>query len=135
MKARDSLARHLAELTEQVGVEGQVIECNGRLYVLLTEVALPPGTFLLETTDVLFITDHQYPLSAPDMFWTDPEVVLPGGELPRGAEWTEEYLGREWRRFSWHRRGAWRPAGNTLLDHFALMEERFAVESRDREAA
>lgn len=135
MKARHSLARHLEELTERVGVQGGVIERDGRLYVLLTGVALPQGTFLLDATDVLFITDHQYPLSALDMFWTDPEVVLADGEVPKGAEWTEDYLGREWRRFSWHRRGAWRPTGNPLLDHFALMEERFAVESRDRRAA
>ncbi len=135
MTARDLLARHMAELAERVGINGEVQEADGHLFVVLEKVPLPSAAFLLASTDVLFIADYQYPLSAPDMFWTSPEVLRPDGTVPKGAEWVETYLGRRWRRFSWHRQGAWRPTGNRLLDHFALMEERFAIETRQRQFA
>jgi hypothetical protein len=77
-------------------------------------------------TDVLFITDTMYPLSAMDMFWTDPAVVRPNGAIPAGAESIETYCRRQRRRFSWHRNGIWNPNGNPLLDHFEFMQARFA---------
>jgi len=132
MKASQLVHAHLLELSERVGIEGKAHDVDGRLYVVLSAVALPPAAFLVASTDALFILDYQYPLSALDMFWTSPDVLCLDGTPPQGAEWIETYLDRQWRRFSWHRQGVWRPAGNPLLDHFALMEERFAMETRQR---
>ena len=86
---------------------------------------VPAGTYRVNNTDVLFITDTMYPLSAMDMFWTDPAVVRPDGSIPANAESIETYRDRQWRRFSWYRNGVWNPNGNPLLDHFELMQARF----------
>jgi hypothetical protein len=135
MSAADLLRQHLAALSHATGVAGDVVEADARLYVVLNQVELPAGLFKVPRTDVLFMTDTQYPLSAMDMFWTELEVVRPDGTVPQGAESIEPYIERQWRRFSWHRQGAWRPSGNPLLDHYALMEARWAVEPRQEEAA
>jgi hypothetical protein len=135
MTGADLLRRHLAELTQEVGAEGEVIEEGMRLYVLLHKVRLPGGLFRLEESDVLFTTDQQYPLSAMDMFWTEEGVIRPDGSIPQNAESIEAHLGRQWRRFSWHRNEAWNPNGNPLLDHYAFMEARWDAERQHRQAA
>ena len=134
MSAPDILRGHLAELTTATGIQGEVVEKDTQLFVVLRGVALRKGVFAVERTDVLFITDRQYPFSAMDMFWTDVDVVCADASVPEGADNIEHYLDRPWRRFSWHRNGVWNLAGNPLLDHYALMEARFAIEPR-REAA
>jgi hypothetical protein len=97
-----------------------------QVYITLRTLPLPEGVYTVAATDVLFITDSQYPLSAMDMFWTDPAVLRRDGSVPAGGESIETYLRRPWRRFSWHRNGAWNPVGNCLLDHFEFMQARFA---------
>ena len=93
--------------------------------VLLKTYRLPDGKAKVQSTDVLFIADTQYPLSSMDMFWTDLEVMRPDGSPFEGSESIEQHLGRQWRRFSYHRNGVWNTAGNPLLHHFALMESRW----------
>lgn len=132
--AVEILRQHLAELSEATGISGEVVEADGRLYVVLHKVPLPDGVFQLEQSDVLFVTDRQYPFSAMDMFWTEVGVLCKDGSIPQGADVIETYLDQQWRRFSWHRQGVWKPTGNPLLDHYALMEARWASEPR-REAA
>jgi hypothetical protein len=110
------------------GIPTSVIEEGARLYVLLEKMELPKGAFRVNFSDVLFIADQQYPLSSMDMFWTEVEVVRPDGSIPQGGDSIENYLARTWRRFSWHRNGVWNTAGNPLLDHFAFMEARLALE-------
>lgn len=124
------LRDHAGELAERVGVVADVIEKDRQVFVLLKKVPLPPGVFRLAESDVLFITDAQYPLSALDMFWTEVGVVRADGSIPQNADVIQNYLDREWRRFSWHRNGVWSPARNGLLDHFAFMEARWAAEKR-----
>ena len=106
----------------------EVVEEGDRLFALIRKAPLPPGLFGVDATDVLLSADMQYPLSAMDMFWTEVEVVRHGGGIPQGAEQIEQYLGRSWRRFSWHRNNVWNPAGNPLLDHYAFVESRWAAE-------
>lgn len=134
MSAAETLRDHLAELTGATGITGEVVERGEQLFVVLRAVPLPEGVFAVEKSDVLFVTDKQYPLSAMDMFWTDAEVVRIDGTIPEGATEIEQYLDRRWRRFSWHRNGIWNVAGNPLLDHLEFMEGRFSIEPR-REAA
>jgi hypothetical protein len=134
MTAADTLHDHLVELSAATGIIGEVVERGQQLFVVLRAVPLPEGVFAVEKTDVLFITDKQYPLSAMDMFWAEVEVTRVDGTIPEGATEIEPYLDRHWRRFSWHRNGVWNVAGNPLLDHFVFMEGRFSVEPR-REAA
>jgi hypothetical protein len=134
MTAAETLHDHLAELTAVTGISGEVVERGEQLFVVLHAVQLPKGVFAVEASDVLFVADRQYPLSAMDMFWTDIEVVRVDGTIPEGATEIEQHVERRWRRFSWHRNGGWNVGGNPLLDHFAFMEGRFSIEPR-REGA
>lgn len=134
MSATETLETHLAELCGQIGVSGRVVEAGGRLFVVLEQLPLPPGAFNITHTDVLYIAEQNYPFSAMDMFWVDPGLLLADGSIPTNAEVIEGYLGRSWRRFSWHRQGVWKITGNPLLDHHALTEDRLAVETRKRAA-
>lgn len=123
--AHEELRRHAAELAHQAGVQVTIAQDGSQVFVVLQALPLPRGTYAVAQTDVLFMTDVQYPLSAMDMFWTEPAVLLSDGSVPAGGDSIETYLGRQWRRFSWHRNGVWNPAGNCLLDHFEFMQARF----------
>lgn len=62
------------------------------------------------------------------MFWTETEVTLQSGEIPEKADYTTSYVGRDWRRFSWHRGDSddpnWNPAYNDLVDHVEFVQHR-----------
>jgi hypothetical protein len=131
----DLLRKHLAELSEAVGLHGHVIEEGSALTVILFEVTLPTERFSRENSDVLFRTDSQYPVSAMDMFWVEVEVVRADGNIPQNAESIEHYCGRAWRRFSWHRNSVWNSNGNPLLDHYAFMESRLMAEPPSERSA
>jgi hypothetical protein len=131
MTAREILDRHAAEFQEATGLQIELCEDGGgRIFIVFRRVPFPPGLFGVDKSDVLFITDRQYPYSALDMFWTDVSVVRANGTIPQGADCIETYLDRQWRRFSWHRNGVWNPAGNGLLDHYAFMESAWATEAK-----
>lgn len=125
MTAKELLEKHVEELSAVTSLRVEVLEQGNRLFVLLHDYSLSAGVSRVEKTDVLFITDFQYPLSAMDMFWVDIDVVRLNGSLFENSDSIEEYLGRKWRRFSYHRNGVWNPAGNPVLDHFAFMESRW----------
>jgi hypothetical protein len=129
MSALDQLRRHSDELAAITGIRIRIVDSGTQIFVILEEVPLPAGAYRVTKTDVLFVTDHQYPLSAMDMFWTETDVVRPNGDIPAGGESIEMYIGRQWRRFSWHRNGLWKPVGNCLLDHFEFMQARFAEDA------
>jgi hypothetical protein len=128
--ALEELRRHADELAQQAGIQVDIVQEGSQVYVILRSLPLPAGAYQVATTDILFITDWQYPLSAMDMFWTDPSVVRPDGSVPTNGDSIETYLDRQWRRFSWHRNGTWNPTGNCLLDHFEFMQARFAQDVR-----
>lgn len=129
MQAVDLLRQHAEELQRVTGLSVEVVAEGPRVCVMVRQVPLPAGRFNVAVTDLLLLADQQYPLSAMDMFWTEPEVVRANGSVPRSADAIEQHLGRSWRRFSWHRNGIWNPNGNPLLDHFAFVESRFTVEA------
>lgn len=124
--ALEELRQHATELGAAAGVSVDIEVRGTQAFVVLRSLPLPASAYRVSESDVLFITDAQYPLSAMDMFWTDPAVVRPDGSVPIGAEAIETYLDRQWRRFSWHRNGTWNPNGNPLLDHFEFMQYRFS---------
>ena len=107
----------------------EIIEQGQRVYVLLKKVMLPVGVLRVTETDLLFITDQQYPCSALDMFWVEVGVVRAGRFDPQRAA-IENHLDRRWRRYSWHRNRSLEPGHNGLLDHFAFVEARWAAEKK-----
>lgn len=125
------LREHCDELTELTGVEVELIEeLPARIYIVIKTVELPAGAYRSAESDVLFITDFQYPTSALDMFWTEVDVVRADGTIPASADQIEQYAGRTWRRFSWHRNGIWDPTRNGVLDHYELMLDRLSRDAR-----
>ncbi len=58
--------------------------------------------YSLSACDLLVRVPRSYPDAGPDMFWTVPELTLQGGSIPQAAGEIVNYLGRPWRRFSWH---------------------------------
>lgn len=124
--ALEELRRHAQELAAQAGVPVDIEQEGAQVYIILRGLPLPADAYQATTSDVLFVTDVQYPLSAMDMFWTDPAVLCADGSVPTGGDSIETYRNRQWRRFSWHRNGVWNPNGNPLLDHFEFMQARFA---------
>src|SRR5712692_11772244 len=100
MFAIDDLRKHAAQLAAVGGIVSSLVEEPGRIIVILAKVPLPPDSFRLRETDLMFIADLMYPLSAMDMFWTEIDVVRRDGSVPQGAEAIEQYVGRSWRRFS-----------------------------------
>jgi hypothetical protein len=125
MSAKQALEIHSRELAAATGLIVQIFQEVNRLFILIYGYRLPFSISQLEKTDVLFMADLQYPFSAMDMFWVDINVVRPNGSMFENSESLEEYIGRRWRRFSYHRNNIWNPAGNPLMDHFAFMETRW----------
>jgi hypothetical protein len=130
MAAVDTLRTHAEEFTGITGILSEVVEAGSQLCVILRGVRPPAGLFALDITDVMFLTDRMYPMSAMDMFWTDLGLTRPDGRIPQGASAIETYVGRQWRRFSWHRNGVWNPTRNGVLDHFAFVEAGWAAEAK-----
>jgi len=130
MSTKGILDKHAEELAAVTSLRVDVVEQSDRLFVIIHDYYLPNRLSKVEKTDVFFITDFQYPFSAMDMFWTDVDVVRPDGSLFEGSEVIEDYIGRKWRRFSYHRNGVWNPAGNPLFDHFAFMEGRWTGKAK-----
>ncbi len=132
MSARETLERQAEEFRQVTGLTLEILEEPGgnRLFALIRQVPLPLGLFAVALSDMLFMTDKQYPDSALDMFWMEIPVIRANGEVPQGASQLEHYLDRPWRRFSWHRNGTWNPAGNGLLDHFAFVESAWVKEAQ-----
>jgi hypothetical protein len=130
MAGVDALRTHAEEFTAVTGIATEVAEGGLQLFVTLKQVQPPAGLFAVTVTDVLFITDPMYPMSAMDMFWTDIGLTRPDGRIPQGASAVESYIGRQWRRFSWHRNGIWNPTRNGVLDHFAFVEAGWAQEAK-----
>ncbi len=125
MSGLEALRLHAAELSSSSGYAGDRCQEGNRLFAVLHSYRFPEGVARVPTSEILFIGDTQYPLSAMDMFWTDLELVRPDGATFQGSDTIEEYMGRRWRRFSYHRNGIWSPNGNPLMDHFAFMETRW----------
>lgn len=129
MSALDRLRQHADELEEETGLTIEIVDGGAQIFIVLHTVPLPVNAYKVAVTDVLFIADQQYPLSAMDMFWTELDVLRPDGSVPAGAESIEAFGDRQWRRFSWHRNGVWRTTGNCLLDHFEFMQARFVEDA------
>ena len=129
MVGPSELTKHVEEFEATTALTVRVHYGPGQIFVVIEKAPLPVGCYRLDKSDLLFIGDPQYPVSALDMFWTDLDVIRPNGDIPAGADSIETYLDRQWRRFSWHRNGVWNPASNGLLDHYEFVQARFAQDA------
>ena len=95
---------------------------SSRIFVVFESYVLPKGWSKVDT-NLLLITDVSYPNSKLDMFWVDEDLHLAGGKLPQAAESLETYLGKSWRRFSWHVR-KWNPAVDNIATYLHTVDAR-----------
>ncbi len=102
--------------------ELEVAEEPEMINLVLKRFTLTEG-FSVAATDLLLRIPRIYPEAGPDMFWTDTEVKFADGTVPKNADSVEIYLGRSWRRFSWHR-APWNPTIDRLLLHLEFINER-----------
>lgn len=93
------LDKEVIELGKHYQIE--VIEDTDTINLIIKDFPIGNG-YSLPVSDLLVRTPRSYPDAGPDMFWTLPGLTLQNGAIPEAAQVIETYLGRAWRRFSWH---------------------------------
>jgi hypothetical protein len=116
------LDAHVADLQTH-GYRIEVVQEGPRLYLLFRDFPLGPH-FVPQTSDLMVFTTVDYPIAGFDMFWVSDNVKLASGSVPKAAESVEPYLGRQWRRFSWHLNRPWNPSRDSLHSWVTHVEER-----------
>jgi hypothetical protein len=129
MEIPQRLQADAGELGRITGYPVELHRNGTQVFVIVRSVSLPNGIYTQATSDVLLITDVQYPTSAMDMFYMEESVHHAPGAIPPHASSVEEYAGRRWRRWSWHRNGKWTPGVDGLVSHWAFIEACWAKES------
>lgn len=121
----DELTRELATLAER-GYVPEVVEEGPRVFIVLRGYVLPDGFYNMERTDLLIFTTQFYPNAGFDMFWVDEGLKLKNGGTPRSADQIESYLGRRWRRFSYHpyNNKPWNPSEDSVIGFVAYVSQR-----------
>ncbi len=121
------LPSQLVEEVEELRREGfsiNLTEAEGWANVVFHNYPVPPG-YSKVSTDLLLKFPISYPNGRPDMFWTDEDLTLTGGQVPRNADAIETPLGKRWRRFSWHPRN-WNPGVDSLRTYLEFVNNRLA---------
>jgi hypothetical protein len=119
-----------AQLTEEVealkkeGHSVELIEAEGWANMVFHNYPVPHG-YNHETTELLLRFPLSYPNGRPDMFWTDEDLKLKDGRIPRSADSIETPLGKRWRRFSWHPQN-WNPGADNLRTYMEFVDSGLA---------
>jgi hypothetical protein len=98
---------------------------GNQFLVVVPDYKIPPGWSKPNIT-IKFIVPTGYPVARPDCFWTDPDLRLARGDLPRstGANPLPHVSGAHlW--FSWHLT-AWNPNDDSLLTYVHVIGKRLA---------
>lgn len=118
-----TLPDSLAEEIEDLRKDGHTIEITEEpdWIVLVFDTWPLPSRYNKSRTRLLLRIPRSYRFGKPDMFWTDSDVRLASGALPRQAS-AEQVLGKEWLRFSWHAQ-KWDPSRDNLRSYLAFVED------------
>ena len=114
------------ELLKEQGYVNEIVEESGRIYIVFKNYPLPDEVYNLLKTDLLIYTTPQYPNAGFDMFWVDETLTLKNKTLPQNGDSIEVYLGRRWRRFSYHPYNAkpWNPSEDNIVSYMSYVEQR-----------
>lgn len=121
------LPPQLVEEVEELRREGyaiDLVEAEGWANLVTHGYRLPPG-FNKASTELLLRFPMSYPNGRPDMFWTDADLLLANGTVPRNGDAIETGLGKQWRRFSWHPTN-WNPGRDNLRTYLEFVNNRLA---------
>jgi len=121
----DALVADLKILQDR-GFVCKIVEENPRIFIVFNDHPLPVGLYNMEKTDLLVFTTPYYPNAGFDMFWVDDRLLLKSNNIPQGAGAVESYLGRNWRRFSYHPYNIkpWNPSEDNVATFMAYVEQR-----------
>lgn len=123
MSALTDPIREAVKLLENDGLKVILQEEQGMGIVLIDAYRLPPG-WSKSSTKLLLKLPASFPVGNPDMFWTDEDLVLEGGGIPKNGEQIEIILGQRWRRFSWHP-ATWNPGADDIRTYLQFVDRRF----------
>lgn len=121
--ATDILLQEVAGLRE-AGYKVDLIEGDGVVNIVLDNYPLPP-VYNKQSTKLLLRIPISYPNGNPDMFWTDTDLLCANGQTPTKADSLENYIGQNWRRFSWHPQG-WNPGTGNLYMYLEFVNHGLA---------
>jgi hypothetical protein len=117
------LNAHLQRLQEKyAGASPQPLG-NGATLIVVPGVALPPGWNRPSTT-VYILAPVGYPMAQPDCFWTDVDLRVQNGGVPKNAQQQSLPNGAQpalW--FSWHPNG-WNANKDDLRTYVKIVEDR-----------
>jgi hypothetical protein len=122
-----ALTGAIREAAEVLRADGHVVDLHeeqGMGLVLIREYPVPPG-WSKSVITLLIKLPPSFPAGNPDMFWTDEDLTLPGGGIPRNGDQIEIILGRRWRRFSWHP-GSWTDGADDIRTFLQFVARRLA---------
>jgi hypothetical protein len=110
------------EYLERRGLPYEVTQEAGMIVLVIRDWPLPAG-YEPRAVELLVRLPPGFPDAAPDMYWCNPPVRFAGTDTyPPAANQFEEYLGRQWQRFSRHLPpGAWQPGRDSLESYLALI--------------
>jgi hypothetical protein len=86
----------------------------------------PTGAWNKSQTTVRFVVPIGYPAAKPDCFWTDPDLRLSNGQLPKNTgqqPLPHSNFPTLW--FSWHA-SAWNPNNDSLRTYLRLIQDRLS---------
>lgn len=99
---------------------------DGSQLITVRDVAIDGGAWNKERITAHFVAPVGYPLSRPDCFWTDADLRLRNGTVPKNSGVQVPPFSAEpllW--FSWHA-SSWRPNSDDLLTYMRVILDRLA---------
>lgn len=95
---------------------------DGTGVVTLPGVQLPVG-WNKQAVTAFFIVPVGFPMARPDCFWTEEDLRLANGSLPKNSAVQTVPWGGAKLWFSWHP-SSWNPNGDTLRTYARVIEDR-----------
>ena len=105
--------------------EGHKIEIHvdSEIHIVFKDYKIPAQIWDQNKTDLLVITHPTYPNAKMDMFWVHPPISLKSDKTVQAADTTEDKLGINWLRFSWHVQ-SWNPGKDNLITYLDVVNDR-----------
>ena len=102
------------------------MEEGQRVYIIFKDFPLPTDLYSFDKTDLMIFTTQFYPNAGFDMFWVDENLKLKSGNPPRAGEALEVYMGKRWRRFSYHPYTGkpWNPSEDSVISFIGHVKKR-----------
>lgn len=113
---------------KECGYTFDVIEEGQRIFIIFKGFSLPCGLYSVDKTDLLIFTTQFYPNAGFDMFWVDESLKLKNGNVPRNGEQIEVFVGKRWRRFSYHPYNGkpWNPSQDSVVSFVGNIQKRLS---------